>query len=225
MNRSAKEVHRDDDTQNRGRTANRNLVQDVRGGSWLVESAIGRPDMKESGKASNETTSFVELVSLVNKNVSQRGLMLFMKLDIGAVLPRKVVLPDRKLSALSSAIRPLGRSSASTAFRVFVLVGAAHDVDDGPSSSVAAEAAVSLRYVQKLFTERGTTCSEFIYSSRLDHAAHLLHRRAVAGYGRASQRDRLRLRFSRLCAFRAEIPQAVWLTPSAFKSGQGRHRF
>jgi hypothetical protein len=27
----------------------------------------------------------------------------------------------------------------------------------------------------------------------------------------ASQRDRLRLRFSRLCAFRAEIPQAVWL--------------
>ena len=32
--------------------------------------------------------------------------------------------------------------------------------------------------VQKLFTARGSTCSEFIYLLRLDHAAHLLHRRA-----------------------------------------------
>jgi AraC family transcriptional activator of tynA and feaB len=40
-----------------------------------------------------------------------------------------------------------------------------------------------LRYVQQLLTERGTTCSEFIYSSRLDHAAHLLHRRALLGTG------------------------------------------
>jgi AraC-like DNA-binding protein len=32
-------------------------------------------------------------------------------------------------------------------------------------------------------TERGTTCSEFIYSSRLDHVAHLLHRRALLGTG------------------------------------------
>ena len=32
-------------------------------------------------------------------------------------------------------------------------------------------------------TERGTTCSEFIYSSRLHHAAHLLHRRALLGTG------------------------------------------
>src|SRR6202023_4300112 len=46
---------------------------------------------------------------------------------------------------------------------------------------VAAEAGISLRYLQKLFTERGSTCSEFIYSLRLDHAAHLLHRRASLG--------------------------------------------
>jgi AraC family transcriptional regulator, positive regulator of tynA and feaB len=52
------------------------------------------------------------------------------------------------------------------------------DSDFGPPE-VAAEAGVSLRYVQKLFTERGSTCSEFIYSVRLDHAAHLLHRRAL----------------------------------------------
>ena len=43
---------------------------------------------------------------------------------------------------------------------------------------VATEAGISLRYLQKLFTARGLTCSEFIYSLRLDHAANLLHRRA-----------------------------------------------
>ena len=56
------------------------------------------------------------------------------------------------------------------------------DPDFGPVE-VAAEAGVSLRYVQKLLTERGTTCSEFIYASRLDHAAHLLHRRALLRTG------------------------------------------
>ena len=52
------------------------------------------------------------------------------------------------------------------------------DPDFGPSE-VAAEAGISLRYLQKLFTERGSTCSEFVYSLRLDHAARLLHRRAL----------------------------------------------
>jgi AraC family transcriptional regulator, positive regulator of tynA and feaB len=40
-------------------------------------------------------------------------------------------------------------------------------------------AAISLRYLQKLFTARNSTCSDFIYSLRLDHAARLLHRRAL----------------------------------------------
>jgi AraC-like DNA-binding protein len=51
------------------------------------------------------------------------------------------------------------------------------DPDFGPCE-VAAEAGISLRYLQKLFTQRGSTCSEFIYSLRLDYAARLLHRRA-----------------------------------------------
>jgi hypothetical protein len=42
------------------------------------------------------------------------------------------------------------------------------DPEFGPFE-LAAEAGISLRYVQKLCTERGTTCSEFIYSLRLDH--------------------------------------------------------
>ena len=54
------------------------------------------------------------------------------------------------------------------------------DPDFNPRT-VAAEAGISLRYLQKLFTARGSTCSDFIYSLRLDHAARLLHRRASLG--------------------------------------------
>ena len=54
------------------------------------------------------------------------------------------------------------------------------DPDFGPHE-VADEAGISLRYLQKLFTERGSTCSEFIYSLRLDQAAHFLHRRGSLG--------------------------------------------
>jgi AraC family transcriptional activator of tynA and feaB len=50
------------------------------------------------------------------------------------------------------------------------------DPDFGPRE-VAAVTELSLRYLQKLFTARGLTCSEFIYALRLDHAARLLHRR------------------------------------------------
>jgi len=54
------------------------------------------------------------------------------------------------------------------------------DPDFGPVE-VAAATGISLRYVQKLCTARGTTCSELIYSLRLDHAAHLVRRRALLG--------------------------------------------
>ena len=52
------------------------------------------------------------------------------------------------------------------------------DPDFGPRE-VAAETGISLLCLQKLFTARSSTCSEFIYSLRLDHAARLLHRRAL----------------------------------------------
>ncbi|WP_426434539.1 helix-turn-helix domain-containing protein [Bradyrhizobium genosp. P] len=54
------------------------------------------------------------------------------------------------------------------------------DPDFGPAQ-VAAEAGISLRYVQKLLTARGCTCSELVYSVRLDRAARLLERRASLG--------------------------------------------
>jgi AraC-like DNA-binding protein len=54
------------------------------------------------------------------------------------------------------------------------------DPDFGPNE-VAAETGISLRYLQKLFTERGSTCSDFTYALRLDHAARLVNRRASLG--------------------------------------------
>ena len=54
------------------------------------------------------------------------------------------------------------------------------DPDFGPFD-VAVETGISLRYVQKLFTERGTTCTQFLYSLRMERAAQLLRRRSVLG--------------------------------------------
>ncbi len=51
------------------------------------------------------------------------------------------------------------------------------DPDFGPCE-IAAEVGVSLRYLQKLFTKRGCTCSGFIQSRRLDQAARSITRRA-----------------------------------------------
>jgi AraC family transcriptional regulator, positive regulator of tynA and feaB len=51
------------------------------------------------------------------------------------------------------------------------------DPEFGPCEA-AAEACISLSYLQKLFTARGLTCNRYIYSIRLDKAAHLLNRRA-----------------------------------------------
>jgi AraC family transcriptional activator of tynA and feaB len=48
---------------------------------------------------------------------------------------------------------------------------------------VAAEAGISLRYLQKLFATQSSTCSRFIDSVRLHHAARLLCRRQLLGTG------------------------------------------
>jgi AraC-like DNA-binding protein len=52
------------------------------------------------------------------------------------------------------------------------------DPDFGPLQA-ASVAGISLRYLQKLFTQRGFTCTDFIYSLRLNHAARLLDRRKL----------------------------------------------
>lgn len=57
-----------------------------------------------------------------------------------------------------------------------IIKGRFTDPDLGPCE-VAAEARISLRYLQKLFTSRGATCRHFIQSLRLDYAAQLVRRR------------------------------------------------
>ena len=54
-----------------------------------IEDAIGRPDMKEFGKAAQGAATWAEFENLVKRTVSAIDLMLFMKLDIGAVLGRE----------------------------------------------------------------------------------------------------------------------------------------
>src|ERR1700743_3993958 len=56
------------------------------------------------------------------------------------------------------------------------------DPDISPRE-VAAETGISLRYLQKLFTVRGSTYSQYISSLRLDHAAHLIERHALMKTG------------------------------------------
>jgi AraC family transcriptional regulator, positive regulator of tynA and feaB len=83
---------------------------------------------------------------------------------------------------IGALFAPSDRSSGSRhADKLFarvrgVIKEAFVDPDLDPAE-VAARTGISLRYLQKLFTERGSTCSEFIYSLRLDHAARLLGRR------------------------------------------------
>jgi AraC-like DNA-binding protein len=52
------------------------------------------------------------------------------------------------------------------------------DPNLGPGQ-VAAEAGISLRYLQKLFAARGTSCGQFIQSLRLSRAEQLLRRRQL----------------------------------------------
>jgi uncharacterized protein (DUF302 family) len=54
-----------------------------------IEQAIGRPDMRDFIEASHNAATFAEFDSIVQRSVSEIGLMLFMKLDAGAVLRKE----------------------------------------------------------------------------------------------------------------------------------------
>src|SRR6202142_2358662 len=54
-----------------------------------VDAAIGHPDMAEFARLSREARSFDELKSAIEKGLSEAGLMLFMRLDHGAVLRKE----------------------------------------------------------------------------------------------------------------------------------------
>jgi AraC-like DNA-binding protein len=65
-----------------------------------------------------------------------------------------------------------------------IVEGRFTDHNVGPAE-VAAEAGISLRYLQKLFTRRGITCGQYIQSLRLGHAFTLLTRRGEVEGGQS----------------------------------------
>jgi uncharacterized protein (DUF302 family) len=54
-----------------------------------VNAGIGHPDMAEFGRSTHDARSFAELKSAVEKGLSKAGLMLFMRLDHGAILRKE----------------------------------------------------------------------------------------------------------------------------------------
>jgi AraC family transcriptional regulator, positive regulator of tynA and feaB len=88
------------------------------------------------------------------------------------------------LGALFAPPAPLGSRHTDKLFaRVCGVIKDRFADPDICPREVAAEMGISLRYLQTLFTVRGSTCSHYISSLRLDHAAHLIERRALIETG------------------------------------------
>jgi AraC family transcriptional regulator, positive regulator of tynA and feaB len=84
------------------------------------------------------------------------------------------------LGALFAQPAPLGSRHTDKLFaRVCDIIKNRFADPDISPSEVAAEMGISLRYLQSLFTNRGSTCSHYISSLRLDRAARLIERRAL----------------------------------------------
>jgi AraC family transcriptional regulator, positive regulator of tynA and feaB len=97
------------------------------------------------------------------------------------------------------------------------------DPDFGPVE-VAAAAGISLRYLQKLFTERGSTCNQFIYSLRLDHAAHLLRRRASLDSGQPLSEIAYSCGFRDYTHFARKFRRRIGCAPGAYSGADARPR-
>jgi AraC-like DNA-binding protein len=95
------------------------------------------------------------------------------------------------------------------------------DPDFGPFD-VAVETGISLRYVQKLFTERGTTCTQFLYSLRLDRAAQLLRRRALLGKAQPLSEIAYACGYSDYSHFARNFRRRFGASPGSLAAGQGR---
>ncbi|MCS3895206.1 AraC-like DNA-binding protein [Bradyrhizobium japonicum USDA 38] len=92
------------------------------------------------------------------------------------------------------------------------------DPDISPRE-VAAEAGISLRYLQKLFTVRGSTCRHHICSARLDHAARLIERRALIKTGQPLNDIAYACGFRDYTYFARGFRQRFGITPGAFGTG------
>src|SRR5258708_1022185 len=95
------------------------------------------------------------------------------------------------------------------------------DPNFGPCEA-AARVGFSLRYLQKMFTERGSTCSEFIYSFRLDHAARLLQRRAALRVSQYLSEIAYACGFRDYKHFARKFHRRFGQTPSAYCAADSR---
>jgi AraC family transcriptional activator of tynA and feaB len=95
------------------------------------------------------------------------------------------------------------------------------DPDFGPFD-VAVEAGISLRYVQKLFTERGTTCTQYLYSLRLDRAAQLLRRRAHLGKSQPISEIAYACGYNDYSHFARNFRRRFGLPPGGLATAQGQ---
>ena len=95
------------------------------------------------------------------------------------------------------------------------------DPDFGPFD-VAVETRISLRYVQKLFTERGTTCTQFLYSLRLDRAAQLLRRRAHLGNAQPLSEIAYACGYNDYSHFARNFRRRFGFPPGGVAAGQGQ---
>ncbi len=62
-----------------------------------LKSAVGHPDMGEFFKEVNGARDFAELESAVHRGLGRTGLMMFMELDLGAILRRETGLDTPKI--------------------------------------------------------------------------------------------------------------------------------
>jgi AraC family transcriptional activator of tynA and feaB len=95
------------------------------------------------------------------------------------------------------------------------------DPDFGPPEA-ASETGISLRYLQKLFTQRGFTCTEFIYSLRLNHAARLLDRRQLLDIGEPISAIAYACGFRDYTHFARKFRHQFGYSPGAHSATQGR---
>ena len=115
------------------------------------------------------------LFSLIDESVSE-----FDSAPISTEPCMQLVICDLLGALIGVKDQPARSSHTDKLFRRMSDIIRSHFADSsfGPAE-VAAEAGISLRYLQKLFTLRGCSCTHFINSVRLDEAARQLHRRAM----------------------------------------------
>jgi uncharacterized protein (DUF302 family) len=62
-----------------------------------LKAAVGQPNMGEFLKATNGALTFAELESAVHRSLGSTGLMMFMELDLGAILRKETGLDTPKI--------------------------------------------------------------------------------------------------------------------------------